>query len=432
MENWITAANAQKRVYEAVQGAIKSVENHDMVLYNLCEEGFKNVKARGESGGVRFLLEVYTGKSGAGGNNGGVEQNATVPRVDLQCAVAVVENSEMTEMTDMLENTGQGEGVWEDESTRRIRECTENLAKRLQRYMCVSHGTGRVGVVDADTVASEDFVASVNAAYPYGLAGIEANERIDIYSSDSNPAADEYTSVLIESIDYNSGVVHTDETMTLTAGWGVYLEGRFGLGINGLRGLIDDGTYTTTIHGQTRADYPSALNSVVQNVYSGGNRVELTQDMLDKGVNQVRFNGGKIEFFYGNTGVNNTFCRSNVTLRQHNQISGKGPFKTELGQDGFGSYTHYGRSIPFHEPDDNCLPGMLYGFQKGILRKHVASPIKFMMKDGAIWSRAIGAAGRPVTGYQAVAKAQMNIGIEKPSWAMLINGLRDRGVGRDA
>jgi len=430
MENWLTAAGAQKRVYEAVEGAIKSVENHDLVLYNLADD-FKNVKALGEAGGVRFLIEVYTGKSGAGGNNGGVEQNATVARVDVQGAVAAVENSEMTEMTDMLDNTGTGAGVWEDEATRRVRECTENLAKRMQRYMCVSHGTGRVGVVDASTVASTTFVASVNAAYPYGLAGIEANEKVDIYDLDSGGAA-QYSGVLINSLNYASGLVSTDTTMTLTAGWSVYLQGRYGLGINGLRNLIDDGTYAATIHGLTRSTYPSALNSVVENVYSGGNRVELTQDMLDKNVNQVHFNGGRIEFFYGNSGVNNTFNRSNVTLRQYNAISGKGPFKQELGQATLGSYSHKGRTIPFHETDDNCLPGMLYGFSKGLLRKYVASPIKFMMKDGAMWSRAIGANGRPVTGYQAVAKCQMNIGIQKPSWAMLINGLRDRFTGRDA
>ena len=251
MENWLTAAGAQKRVYEAVEGAIKSVENHDLVLYNLADD-FKNVKALGEAGGVRFLIEVYTGKSGAGGNNGGVEQNATVARVDVQGAVAAVENSEMTEMTDMLDNTGTGAGVWEDEATRRVRECTENLAKRMQRYMCVSHGTGRVGVVDASTVASTTVVASVNAAYPYGLAGIEANEKVDIYDLDSGGAA-QYSGVLINSLNYASGLVSTDTTMTLTAGWSVYLQGRYGLGINGLRNLIDDGTYAATIHGLTRS-----------------------------------------------------------------------------------------------------------------------------------------------------------------------------------
>lgn len=432
MENWITAANAQKRVYEAVEGAIKSVENHDLVLFNLADD-FKNVKALGESGGVRFPIEVYTGKSGAGGNNGGVEQNETVPRVDLQCAVAAVENSEMTEMTDMLDNTGTGAGVWEDEATRRVRECTENLAKRMQRYMCVSHGTGRVGVVDADTVASVSFVSSVKKAYCYGLAGIDANEKVDIYSSDTNPASHQYLGVLIESVDYATGTCVTDTSMTLTEGWGVYLEGRFGLGINGLRNLIDNGTNSLTIHGQTRADYPSALNSVVEDVYSGANRVELNQDVLDKVINQVHFNGGRIEFFYGNSGVNNTFNRANVTLRQYNTISGKGPFKQQLGQADLGSYSHKGRTIPWYEEtDDNALPGMLYGFSKGLLRKYVASPIKFMMKDGAMWSRAIGTNGRPVTGYQAVAKCQMNIGIQKPSWAMAINGLRDRGMGRDS
>lgn len=432
MENWITAADAQKRVYEATQEAIKSVENHDLVLYNLCDD-FKNVKALGESGGVRFLIEIYTGKSGAGGNNGGVEQNATVARVDKQGAVAAVENSEMTEMTDMLDNTGTGAGVWEDEATRRIRECTENLAKRMQRYMCVSHGTGRVGVVDADTSAVVTFVASVNSTYPYGLAGIVANEKIDIYNLDSGGAA-QYSGVLILAIDYDTGIVTTDTSMTLTAGWGVYLQGRYGLGINGLRNLVDDGTYSATIHGLTRATYPSALNSVVQNVYSGGNRVELTQDMLDKMANRINFNGGKVEFWYGNSGVNNTFNRSNVTLRQYNTPSGSGggPFKQSLGQADLGSYSHKGRTIPFHETDDNCLPGSLYGLSKGVLRKYVASPIKFMMKDGAMWARAIGANGRPVTGYQAVAKCQMNIGIQKPSWVGLINGLRDRFTGRDA
>jgi hypothetical protein len=434
--SWSNVSDSQKRVYQATEKYIKAVENNELTLLNLCDE-FKEVKAIGESGGVRFPIFISPAKNISGGNNGGVTQNDVRQRIEKPAACAAVEVSSNFEITDMLTHTGTAEGAFEDELTRHITETTDSLAKMLQRYFCVSGGSsatsgmGRLCVIQLATIAVTTFTANVdpNVGAVYGTAGLMVNDVVDIYN-DGTGVASQYTNVLITAIDPATGIVTTDTTMTLTAGWGVYRYNMYNIAINGLQNLIDDGTSALTIHGLTRSTYPQALNSVCKSVYNGGVAVELTQDMIDQRLNLVLNNGGKIEIFYGDPGVNNSFNRINATLRQWNVQNGAGPFKQVLGQKGLGSYEYRGQNVEF-QVDVNALPRVMYGFSKGLLRKYVARPMSFMNKDGAMLSRGFGSSGAPKTTWTGVNLWQGNIGIQKPNHAMAIFGVKDTFTGRD-
>lgn len=427
--SWITDANFQKRIYEKSAKLIIAVENQDLKLLELCDE-FKDVPAIGEAGGVRFPITVFDPKNISGGNNGGVEQNDYNDGIDVQCSVAAVEVSAGFEINEMLINTGTAEGAFENELSRKIRQTTQALSKMLQRYMCVSHGTGRLAVVDADTSASLTFVASVNPSYAYGLAGLMGRDVVDIYNLDSGGAA-QYSGVMITALDRRTGIVTTNTSMTLTAGWGVYGQNRYGLAINGLRNLIDDGTTAAAIEGQTRATYPSALNSVCSNVFNGGASVQMTQAMIEPLMNEVQANGGTIEFLYCNPGVRDTFNNANITMRQWQIANGSGAFSQTLGQKDDGKYVFDGKNIPV-KVDVNALPFALYGFSKGLMRKYVAKPMGWMMRGGSMFHPGIASSGQPKTTWTATNVAELNIGIQKPSWALGLFGLRDSFNGRDA
>lgn len=427
--SWITDSGFMKRVYQKTSGLINAVESRECKLLKLAEE-FDDVPALGESGGVRFPIPVYESKTLSGGNNGGVEQNVYRSGIDLQGAVAAVELSSGFEINEMLINTGTGDGAFENILTRKIREGVQALSKGLQRYMCVSHGTGRLTVVDAATVAVATFTASVSTSYAYGLAALMGRDVIDIYNTDSGGAA-QYSGVLVLNINKETRLVTTDTTMTLTAGWGVYGENRYGLAINGLRNLIDDGSTAATIHGLTRADYPTALNSVCSNVFSGGASVQLTQAMIEPLLNRVQDNGGKIEMFYCNPGVRDTFNRANITMRQWQIANGAGPYKQTLGSKDDGHYAFDGRNIGV-ETDVNCLPFAFYGFSKGNLKRYVAKPQGWLMRNGSMFHPGVASSGQPKTTWTATNVAELNLGIQKPSWAMLINGLVDTFNGGDS
>lgn len=428
--SWLTDADFLKQVYQKTKGLITAVESQECKLLNLAEE-FEDVPALGLAGGVQFPIKIYDSKTLSGGNNGGVTQNPYVSGITKKGACAAVEISSFFEINEMLINTGKGEGAFANILTDKIEEGVQTLSKGIQRYMCVSHGTGRLAVVDAATSGVATFVASVNPSYAYGLAALMGRDVVDIYDLDTGGAA-QYENVMVLNINKVSGLVTTDTTMTLSAGWGVYGQARYGLGINGLRNLIDNGDTSSTIMGLTRADFPDALNSVCSNVFSGGASVQLTQSMIEPLLNRVKDNGGRIELLYCNPGVRDTFNRANITMRQWQIANGSGPFDQKLGSKGNGVYAYDGKNIAV-EDDANCLPFALYGFSKGNLKRYVARPQGWLMhgKNGSMFHMGISTSGAPKTTWTATNVAELNLGIQKPNHAMGIFGLLDTFNGRD-
>ena len=249
------------------------------------------------------------------------------------------------------------------------------------------------------------------------------NDYVDVYNLDSAGAA-QYSNVKILSINHATRVVTTNTTMTLTAGWSIYRADMYGLAINGLRNLVDDGTNALTIHGLTRSTNPTALNSIVTSIYSGVNPADLTQQPIDDATDLCLSYGAKIDTLLGSPGVIGAFNRINITLRQANVQNGAGPFKQQVGRKGDGSYEYRGqmaRAII----DVNMLPRDLIGFESGVFRKYIASDIEWMSKDGSMYQRGTASSGQSKTSWTGVAVWQGNWGIQRPNNVFKVTGIKD-------
>lgn len=418
----VNSANSQKRVYQAVKKIIRAVENKEITFLKICNE-FEEVKAEGESGGVRFPIFISPEKNISGSNYGGTTVRAVDQRTEEQGAVAPVEVTANFDIADMLTKTGNAQGAFVPELVRTTTTQTEQLAKAIQRFACGSHGTCRLAVVDAATVGVATFTLSVASTSAYGDALLMVNDYIDIYDLDSGGTA-QYSNVKVTAINHATRVVTTNTTMTLTAGWSIYRADMYGLAMNGLRNLVDDGTTSSTIHGLTRSSNPTALNSIIKNIYSGTSPTDLTQQPIDDAMDLCLSYGANIDTFIGSPGVVGAYNRIDITRRQNQIQNGSGPFKQQLGRKGDGTYEYRGQSVTV-KIDVNCLPRMLYGFEGGVFRKYIASEIEWMTKDGSMYSRGIGSTGQSKTSWTGVAVWQGNFGIQRPNNVFAVAGAKD-------
>lgn len=416
------SGDSSKRVYQAIKKIIRQVENDEITFLKMCNE-FEDVPAEGEAGGVRFPIFVSPEKNISGSNFGGTEVRAVDQRTELQGAVAPVEVTANFDIADMLTKTGNAAGAFMPELVRTTTTQTQQLAKMIQRFACSSHGTGRLGVVQDATVAVVTFTLSVDSTSCYGDSNLMVNDYVDIYNLDSGGAA-QYSNVKILSINHATRLVTTNTSMTLTAGWSIYRADMYGLAINGLRNLVDDGTNALTIHGLTRSANPTALNSVVTSIYSGVNPADLTQQPIDDATDLCLSYGAKIDTLLGSPGVIGAFNRINITLRQANVQNGAGPFKQQVGRKGDGSYEYRGQMAQAII-DVNMLPRDLIGFEKGVFRQYIASAIEWMSKDGSMYQRGTASSGQSKTSWTGVAVWQGNWGIQRPNNVFKITGIKD-------
>lgn len=416
------SAGSAKRVYQAIKKLVRQVENDELTFYKMCSD-FEEVPAEGEEGGVRFPIFVSPEKNISGSNFGATTVRAVDQRTEVQGAVAPVEVTANFDIADMLTKTGNERGAFVPELVRTTTTQTQQLAKMIQRYACSSHGTGRLGVVQDATVGVTTFVLSKAAATCYGDAVLMVNDYIDIYDLDSSGSA-AYSNVKVTKIDHATRTVTTNTTMTLTAGYSIYRADMYGLAINGLRNLVDNGDYALTIHGLTRSDNPTALNSVKKSIYSGSNPQDLTQQPIDDAMDLCLSYGAKIDTLMGSPGVVQAFNRINVTLRQVTIPTGQGPLKQQLGRKGNGTYEYRGNMCQL-VLDVNALPRTLYGFESGVFRKYIVSDIEWMSRDGSMYQRGIGSTGMSKTSWTGVAVWQGNFGIQRPNNVFLIEGAKD-------
>lgn len=397
----------------------KVLENTEITLLNLCD-GLDEWTPRGDA--TYFPFYISQPKNISASSTGGTAIRTPSQRQEVQGSLTPVEiigNISITDYTKRTNPDSKGEfngGEW----ARATDETSTQTAKMINRYLASSHGTGRLAMVDAGTVASVSFVAAVTEARPYGVSNLMAGDFIDIYDADSAGAA-QYSNVKIENIDPVTRTVTTNTSMTLTAGWSIYRASAYGLSINGLRNLIDNGAASATIHGQTRATY-NALNSVVSNVYQAGVAQALTEEMVRQVYNRVRLNGGSPDTLICNPGVADAYYRINATLRQYIVPNGS-MFESKIGspKDLAASFRDDNLKVV---REDNGLPRALYMIKKGALKKAIARDLGWYDDDGNIVRMTISGSG-----YAASWDAAMgwlgNVCNPAPNQAGLVLGVLD-------
>jgi hypothetical protein len=359
-------------------------------------------------------------KTGAeGGGGGSVSQ-----RVELQGVVNAVEFVGKIALTEMLKNVGTGNGAWGNELNRQMAEATGDISKAMQRLFTISHGTGRLGIVEADTTTSKDFVA----ANPEGVTNLRENELVDIYDADTSGSA-QVDSGRIASVNYNgTRAVSLAATASLTAGWGIYKEDSYGYAPNGLRGLVDDGTYAATIHGQTRATYP-ALNARV--VGSHSNVVALTEDQMRRMCDQLRAVGGEVDIIRCNTGVFNAFMEITDGNRRWAQERGKTSQRVLGHKEDDAVFSYFSGQMPIRVNVNIPAREMYFLSMKKSFRKHTVKKLGWLTQGaGGPLMLSPGSADFN-TSWIGMLLAQTNISCSAPRWNGVIRGIRDTSVAGD-
>lgn len=396
----------------------KVLENEELTLLNLCDS-LEDWKAIGDA--TYFPFYISTPKNISASSTGDTTIRAAAQRQEVQGSVTPVEIVGNFEISDYTKNTATAAGSFNGgELARETEETSQGLAKMINRYLASSHGTGRLAMVDAATVASTSFVAAVTEARPYGVSNLMVGDVIDIYDTDSAGAA-QYSAVTITNIDRSTRTVTTGTSMTLTAGWSIYRAGAYGLSINGLRNLIDNGTAAATIHGQTRATY-NALNAVYLNIYSGGVATDLTEEQVRQTLNQVHANGGRPDTAVCNPGVADAYLRINATLRQYVVPNGD-LFESKVG-------TPNKMSVGFRDlnlnivREVNALPRAFYMLRKGDLKKVIARDMGWYDEDGEMVRMSI-ASGAYKTSWSAAMGWLGNICNPSPNFQGIVIGVKD-------
>ena len=396
----------------------KVLENEELTLLNLCD-ALEDWKAIGDA--TYFPFYISAPKNISASSTGDTTIRAAAQRQEVQGSVTPVEIVGNFEISDYTKNTATAAGSFNGgELARETEETSQGLAKMINRFLASSHGTGRLAMVDAATVASTSFVAANTEARPYGVSNLMVGDVIDIYDADSAGAA-QYSAVTITNIDRATRTVTTGTSMTLTAGWSIYRASAYGLAINGLRNLIDNGTAASTIHGQTRATY-NALNSVYLNIYSGGVAQALTEEQVRQTLNQVHANGGRPDTAICNPGVADAYLRINATLRQYIVPNGD-LFDSKVG-------TPNNLSVGFRDlnlkvvREVNALPRAFYMLRKGDLKKVIARDMGWYDEDGEMVRMSIGS-GAYKTSWSAAMGWLGNICNPSPNFQGLVIGALD-------
>lgn len=415
------SANALRRAY--VPGFFKALEDHSLNLWKLTSE-FQQSKAIGE--GLYFPFIGYSPKNLSGSSTGNTLFRDTVQRGQIQGSVAPIEVAANFKISALLKNVGTKDGAFNGgEYAQHVEETSGDLAKGLNRFAAISHGTCRLAVVET-TVTSTQFVAECSETNPYGVSNLMVGDTISNYPDDTSGSVinDGYR---ITAIDPETRTVTVDNSATWTAGTMIYRTGMRGLAMNGLRNLIATSAVAANLHGQARGTY-SYLNAVLKNIYSGGNPRDLTEEDIRTTLNRVKGNGGEgLDVLAGNPGVADSFLRINATLRQYNVLKGE-VFNQTLGKDPSKMVFGFeGSNLRFFQ-DNNLQPRTLYLLRKGALRKFEAMPMGWFDDDGKMLRQVVGISGG-VVGHRAAWEAQMgwqgNLGIQEPNQVGLITGVID-------
>jgi len=175
------------------------------------------------------------------------------------------------------------------ELRRRTEETLSNLAKFVETSYTGTHGTGRRARVESD--GSNNFVA----ALPEAALLLRENFYITVRTTDGGATVrDSLDLRKITAINHATRTVTYDGAdQTLVAGDHVHIVNELAQTIvapNGLRGLVDDSTFASSIHGLSRSTYPKLKANVAGN---GGTLRNLTEQILIRASHENRARSGK-------------------------------------------------------------------------------------------------------------------------------------------
>jgi hypothetical protein len=310
------------------------------------------------------------------------------------------------------------------ELARSTNNAISHTAKFIESTYVGTHGTGRRGRVEGGD-GTNLFVA----ALPEGLRLLKEGYYLSGRSTDAGSVSGSFDAQRITKlVDSTRTVTYGGTDRTLTAGDHLHvvtvasqtLTSTFA---NGLRGLVDDATYLTTVHGQSRATH-AKLNSIVNS--NGGTLRNLSEQLLVRTAHEVeRKSGKKINAIWGPEGQQEKYLEF-IAPEKRIITSTNEPGARPLGyKDTFRLYVP-GVDAMFYKSFD-IVPRELYLLNMDTFFHYVSKELGPLDIDGTLHlSPGSGTFNASVLGYVA---AQENIGCEWFEANAVIRDLKDPFCG---
>jgi hypothetical protein len=418
-----TLANSLKKVY--ADRYFKAFQDEHIPLMEQLQECPED-PVYGSGWYFPFTLNTkQTSKvNSEGGGMGTVRQ-----RSEIQGQVNAVEFIDKFQITEMLKNAGRDVGAFGNEVNRHMEETTGDITKFMQRQYSISHGTGRLAVVAADTVGTNAFVGANNT----GVVALMEGDYIDIYDAESGGAL-QLDSRKVTDIDRITRTVTFDGAVaSLTAGWHVYKEDSYGYAPNGLHGLVDDGTNAGSVHGQSRTSYPK-LKSRVR-----GSRATVDGDLTEEKMRQMCDDiyrvGGYVDRIFCNVGGANAYLDITDGDRRYQMTRGKTAQRMLGYVEGDLLFSYHNGNIPIKLNPNLPAREMYFVSWKKSFRKHTLRKLGFLTdsdRGGSPLHLAPDGSGGFTTSWIAIVCAQQNISCRAPIWNGLLTGWTDKSVAGDS
>jgi hypothetical protein len=193
---------------------------------------------------------------------------------------------------------------------------------------------------------------------------------------------------------------------------------------NGVRGLIDDGTLSDTIHGQSRTTYPKLKSYVSGN---GGVLRSLSEQIMIRAFHDVRERTGKrITDLWLGPGQVEKYIEF-VAPDRRRPVTG-GNYDKSTGYKGVEEFKHYapGVDVKFNLSFD-VLPREMFGFNWDAWFHYVARELDWITDDQML-HLAVGSSTYKAR-WDAFMASFENIGCDMPAAQIVFRDLKDPGIG---
>lgn len=315
------------------------------------------------------------------------------------------------------------------ELRRRTEETVSNLGKFIESTYVGTYGTGVRGTVESSSVSG------IVLKNPVGTKLLRQGMKIRVDDGGGTPRAT-LDGVRIASVDRENRLITTTGTPTYTNAllddviYVVPQAAFAALGTafaNGLRGLVDDGTYNQFIHGVDRTTVGNErLKSYVN--ANGGTLRDLTEQIMIRTCHQVRDDVGKrLTDIWTGPGQLEKYIEF-VAPDRRRAVQG-GTYDKGTGYKE-GELVHYAPSVALRINNSfDVIPREMFLLCWDSWFHYVAQEMQWIDDDSmlhlAIASTGTGRAAR----WEAFMGSFENIGCDMPSANAVIRDLKDPAIG---
>lgn len=311
------------------------------------------------------------------------------------------------------------------ELRRRTEETLSNLAKFIESTYTGTHTTGRRARVESD--GANNFVA----ALPEAALLLRENMYVSTRTTDGGAGVrDSMDLRKITAIDHSTRTVTYDGAdQTLVAGDHIHVVTKLAQTLapaNGLRGIVDDATFTTTLHGLSRVTYPKWKANVASN---GGTLRNLTEQILVRACHENRARSGKrVTDCWSGPGQLEKYLEFVAPDRRYN-VSGNGTQGMGTGYTE-GQMVHYFAGGQFNlNLSYDIVPRELYLLNWDTFFHYVAQDMDWMDEGGMLQPTPDGTNNSYKASFLAFLGSIENIGSDMPIANTVVRDLKDPVVG---